>query len=269
MQLEQFAPLPPFEMTVRSLTAEYAFLWVNVAVCLGGIIYALVVARRTRSLLPIMCMVGGALTIFLEPLVDSHLQVWWPIHSQPTILRAWGRPLPVMVLPIVTWYFGIGALLRLDWLQKNGAKSRLWLVYAVEVGMAVALEPPAIQLDLWHYYGEQGFRFFGYPIWWPFVGGACGCLAGTLLYKMAPYLTGAKQLLGGLLVPIAVAAAYWGVGWPMFYVLNVQPPAWVAYVVAFLTIGLALIVVWMCTIATGHYEYRKSSRQHLAADPAL
>jgi hypothetical protein len=264
MRFEDFAPAPPMNMVVYSATAEYVFLWIQVAICIGGIIYALVVGRRTKSLLPMMCMVGGALTIFIEPLVDSHLHVWWPIHEQPDVITAWGRKIPIMVLPIVTWYFGIGALLRLDWLQRNGAKSRLWLVYAVEVGMAIALEPPAIQLDLWHYYGEHGLRFFGYPIWWPFVGGACGCAAGTLLYKMAPYLIGWRVFLGALLAPMAVAAAYWGVGWPMFYVLNVQPPVWVVYLTSFATIGQALIVVWLCTIATGHYEYRKSAREAAA-----
>ena len=179
------------------------------ACSLIGIVYALMYGRRTKSLLPLMCMIG------------------------------------------------VGILLRLHMLQKYGVKSPLWLVYGVEVAMAFALEPPAISLGLWHYYGEQGLRFFGYPIWWPFVGGACGCFAGTLLDKMVPYLQGWRQLIGALLVPMAVAAVYWGVGWPMFFVLNLQPPVWVVYVVSFATVGLAFSVVWMCTIATGGYEYHR------------
>jgi hypothetical protein len=81
---------------------------------------------------------------------------------------------------------------------------------------------------------------------------------------MAPDLIGWRVFLGALLAPMAVAAAYWGVGWPMFYVLNVQPPVWVVYLTSFATIGQALIVVWLCTIATGHYEYRKSAREAAA-----
>ena len=260
MRFEKFADyglLPPITEAVPDGSAEFIFLWVITACSLIGIVYALMYGRRTKSLLPLMCMIGGGLTICIEPLIDSHLQVWWPIHRQPDVFSVWGRDMPIMLLPILVWYFGVGILLRLHMLQKYGVKSPLWLVYGIEVAMAFALEPPAISLGLWHYYGEQGLRFFGYPIWWPFVGGACGCFAGTLLYKMVPYLQGWRQLIGALLVPMAVAAVYWGVGWPMFFVLNLQPPVWVVYVVSFATVGLAFSVVWMCTIATGGYEYHR------------
>ena len=251
LPLTFLAPEPPVEMVVRSALAEWAFLWVNVAICVALLVWAIVVSRKWKTWIPMLCIVGGALTIVLEPVIDAHLQVWWPAHEQPDVITGWGRNLPLLCLFVVTWYFGAGVLLRWHWLQQAKSRQWLWTVYAIEVGAALALEPPAIALHLWHYYGEHGFRFFGYPIWWPFVGGACNMLAGTVLYRMTPHLTGIRVLLAAPLIPMCVAAVYWGCGFPMFYVLNVEPGPWVVVPVSFLSIGLAFIVVWLCTIATG------------------
>ena len=259
MRFEQFsdyAPLPPIAATVPAPINEYGFLLAVTVAAIGGIVYAWIYGRRVKSWLPLACMVGGGLTTILEPLIDAHLQVWWSAHDQPTLFTSWGRDIPLFLLPAVVWYFGVGVLLRLHMLKKYREKAPLWWIYSIEVLMAYMVEPPAIALGLWHYYGEQGPRLFGYPIWWPFVGGACGCFAGTLLYKMEPYLPGWRQGFAVLLLPMAVAAIYWATGWPMFFALNLESPAWVVYCTAALSIALAFSVVWMCTIATGSYQRR-------------
>lgn len=257
----QLAPDPPYDMHVLGKTWEYGFSIVQVIIVLGSFVYAIRASRRGGTLIPFMCMIGGAMTIFLEPLVDAQLQVWWPIHFQPDILVIWGRNIPLMVLPVVTWYFGLNAAMRYQWMVDNGPATKLWKLYAIEVACALALEPPAIQMNLWHYYGEHGLRIFGYPVWWPFVGGACCMAAGTLVYLLAPYLTGARVLLTPFIVVMGVAAAYWGVGWPMFNVLNVEPSVWVVYLASAASIGLAFLVVWICTVATGHHGYRQEQRR--------
>jgi len=256
----RLAPEPPWEMHVWSTTAEYAFAAAQVLVCLGSFWYAIVVSRRGNTLIPFMCMFGGALSIMLEPLIDSHLQVWWPIHSQPDILHVWGRNVPIMILPVVTWYFGLNAAMRYRWMQKNGPATKLWKLYAIEVACALALEPPAIQLDLWHYYGDQGLRIFGYPVYWPFVGGACCMAAGTLVYLLAPYLKGWRVVLTAPIVVSAIAAAYWGAGWPMFTVLNIDSPTWLTLTAEATSIALSFMIVWVCTIGTGHHEYLRARR---------
>ena len=79
-----------------------------------------------------------------------------------------------MILFVLGWYFGAGTYLRWYFLQKYGREFRVWWLYFAEVGWALLLEPPAISMHLWEYYGFHGLRIFGYPVWWPFVGGACG-----------------------------------------------------------------------------------------------
>jgi hypothetical protein len=259
-------PMPPVDMRVHGASAEWIFFAVNSAIFGGASVYAIVHSVRARTWIPVMCMLGGAMCIFTEAMVDSHLLVWWPGHSQPDAFVGFGRHIPLMVIPIVGWYFGLGTYVRWAYLQKMGARLPVWIVYLGEVGAAICLEPPAIALNLWHYFGEQGLRFFGYPIWWPFVGGACGVVAGTLIYKLTPYLTGARVALVPLLIPMGVVAVYWSAGLPMFNALNLNPTAhWINYVAAFASIGLALLVVWVCTIATGHHAYRQSLKQGEAA----
>jgi hypothetical protein len=262
----QFGPVPPLGSHVKSDTAAWIFLAANTAIFLAGTLYAIRDAWRQRMWIPVLCMLGGVLCVFTESMVDSHLQVWWPIHSQPDTFSAFGRHVPLMVVPIVGWYFGLGTYVRWALLQRYGARLPVWLVYLGEVAAAICLEPPAIQLHLWHYYGQQGLRFFGYPIWWPFVGGACGVLAGTLIYKLTPYLKGPRALLTPILVPMGVVAVYWAAGLPMFNQLNKDPSAhWISYLVAPCSIGLAMVIVWICTIATGHHAHRLAAKQAKAA----
>jgi len=263
--ITDFGPLPPIDSAVYSATGEWIYFWVFVALAIAGIVYAIIYGRKNKSLLPLMCMIGGALTIIIEPLIDSHLQVWWPKHNQPDLFVVWGRHMPLMILFVVLVYFGVGTLLRLWMLNKYGVKAPLWQVYFIEVAMALALEIPAINLGLWHYYGDQGLRLGGYPLWWPMVGGACGCLAGTVLYKLTPYLKGWKQLLGAIIAPMCVAAVYWGVGWPMFFAINLQPATWIIYIAATFSAGLAILTVWLSTILCGKYDYQKKIKQEQLA----
>jgi hypothetical protein len=257
----EFAPLPPLDSHVRSDTAAWIFLAVNTLIFAGGTAYAIWDSWRQRVWIPVMCMLGGVLCIFTEAMVDDHLHVWWPIHSMPDTFSAFGRHVPLMVIPIVGWYFGLGTYVRWALLNRFGARLPVWKVYLGEVAAAICLEPPAIQLHLWHYYGDHGFRFFGYPIWWPFVGGACGVVAGTLVYKLAPYLKGARVLLAAVLVPMGVVAVYWAAGLPMFNVLNKAPSAdWIPYAGAFASIAFAFLIVWICTIATGHHAHRLAAK---------
>lgn len=250
------SPEPPMDMTTRFESGEWIFLAVNTAVFLVGGIYAIRHSRRELTWIPVMCMVGGLLCVYTEAMVDSHLQVWWPTHEQPDTFSAWDRQIPIMVVPIVGWYFGLGTYIRWALLNKYGARLPVWKVYLAEVGAAILLEPPAIQLHLWHYYGEQGLRLWGYPIWWPFVGGACGVVAGTLIWKLTPHLKGWRVLLVPILVPMSICAVYWSAGLPMFNAINLEPAKWVVYLCAAMSMAFCFLIVWICTIATGHHEHR-------------
>ena len=268
VEASRFAPTPPIDESVGGATKEWIFLGAQTTVFLAGCVVAAIFARRTRSWIPVLCMVGGVLCLYTEGMIDSHLQVWWPKHAQPDVYSAWGRDLPLMLIPILGWYFGIGTYIRWYFLKQYGPRFPVWAIYFAEVGAAIALEPAAIKLGLWHYFGFQGLRIYGYPIWWPCVGGVCGVVAGTLIYRLEPYLKGPRVLFVPLIIPMAVVAVYWAVGWPMFNVLNLEAAHALVYAASALVICQALFVVWICTIATGHYAYRLERKQANAEQPA-
>lgn len=264
-----FAPVPPVHAHVGGKLSEYIFSGVNIAVFTASCVYAIVHSIRARTWVPVLCMIGGALCVFTEPMVDSHLQVWWPMHYQGNSYVAWGRHVPLMVIAVVGWYFGLGTYVRWAFLQKFGRRMAVWIVYLGEVAAAICLEPAAIQLHLWEYYGTQGIRLFGYPIWWPFVGGACGVVAGTLVYKLVPQLKGFRLTIVPVLIPMGICAVYWGAGLPMFNQLNIAPSAsWITYLCEIASVCLAVLIVWICTIATGHHEYRLERKAAKAATVA-
>lgn len=261
VDVTRFEPLPPIHESVGGATKEWIFIGAHSTVFLVALGVAIYLSFRRRSPIPVLCMVGGVLCLYTEPMIDAHLQVWWPEHDQPDVFHAWGRDIGIMLIPILGWYFGAGTYVRWYFLDKYGSSFRVWWIYMAEVGAAIALEPAAIQLHLWHYYGFQGLRLFGYPIWWPFIGGACGVLAGTLIYKLTPYLKGWRLALVPPLVPMAVVAVYWSTSWPMFNALNTEAPHAVVYLCSALSVALAVLVVWICTIATGHREWLQDRKQ--------
>jgi hypothetical protein len=244
-----FGPLPPVHMIVGSLAAERIFTWALGVVFMLLILGAVVSAVRRGSLVPVMCVLGAMFCALLEPLADSHLQVWWPAGEMPTVLTAYGRKLPLLVLFANTVFNGTNVLLFLYWIERFRSGKAFWTLYLIQVGVAVALEPPGISYDLWNYFGNQGPRFFGYPIWWPFVGGACTILAGTVVWKLLPLLNGWKVVLVAPLVPMSVAATYWAAGWPMFLALNTESANWVIHIAALIAVAQAVFIVWICSVA--------------------
>lgn len=240
-------PLPPVEMKVDA-AAEYAFTSVVVAIGVVAVAYALYLSRRTASWLPVLCLLGGALCITIEPLCDSHLQLWWGDFRQPDIIAAWGRHVPVMAMVIVSWYYGAGAYFTWRWLQR-GDGSKIWYLYLGEVATALVMEPVAIKLNLWHYFGEHGITIFGYPAYWPFVAAGCSAAAGVLLYLVGPFLPGWRILAVAALVPMTVSAVYWACGWPMYIAVNKAPAELVLWLMNGVSIGLSLLLVWICTLA--------------------
>jgi hypothetical protein len=255
----ELSPPRPTEFAADKV-AEFVFTSVVAVIALVAIAYAVHLLRRTGSWLPILCCIGGAITITIEPLIDSHLQLWWGDFRQPDIISAWGRHVPVMAGVIVLWYYGAGAYLTWMWLQQKGPRFNIWVLYGSEVGTALVMEPAAIKLDLWRYFGNHGIEVFGYPIYWPFIAAACSAASGVILYKLTPYLAGWRVLASVALVPMTVAAVYWACGWPMYIAINISAPQPVLCLLNAVSIGLGLLVVWLCTVATGNYAVPQEQR---------
>lgn len=262
----QFNPVPPLYLRVHHHANEWIFLSVLSVLAAVGIAVAIMLARKMRSWTPIMCMIGGYLTLYQEPMIDQHLQVWWIRGSLPDVFHAFGRFIPVFLIPALLVYYGVGVMLRWYFLRRFGSRFPIWHIFAIEILLALAIEPAGINLGLWTYYGFQGLRIFHYPLWWPIVGGTCGVVAGTVIYRVEPYLRGWRIICVPVVLALCVMATYWGVGWPMFNFLNKQASHGLIYLGTAITTAQALFVVWVCSVATGYHEHRKRRRSEPSAE---
>jgi hypothetical protein len=71
-------------------------------------------------------------------------------------------------------------------------------------------------------------------------------IAGAAIYKLRPHMTGKKLLMVIPIIPMADGIANGATAWPMWLALNQSEQSWVwTYLAGFVTLGLALFVVWI------------------------
>jgi hypothetical protein len=107
-----------------------------------------------------------------------------------------------------------------------------------------------VEHGLWVYCDYQ-------PLWvwkgtappvWSVLNATCMLTSATLMLVALPYLKGAAQLL---LVPLAASGAYMGhmgAGFPMYNAMNANVPHWVIDLAGAISIGMAMAIIWICTI---------------------
>jgi hypothetical protein len=210
-------------------------------------IVALRIWRRDHTPVPLLFMVGGALCIFFEPIVDVLGMCWFPRLNQWVGLEVFGRPIPLFMWPVYSWFVGGQAFLFWRAFQRGMTRQSLWRWWLLLMAVNVALESPGILMNVYTYYGPQPFNLWGLPLWWLAANATMPIVAAYVVHKLYPDLTGAKVLLIILLVPMADGATNGAISWPVFTALNTQLGFWATYPAAIATFGLAALLVWAIT----------------------
>jgi hypothetical protein len=210
-------------------------------------VIALRMWRRDGTAVPLLFMVGGALCILFEPIVDVLGMCFFPRTNQWVGLEVFGRPIPLFMWPVYSWFVGGQAFLFWRAFQRGMTRDRLWRWWLLLMGVNVFLESPGILMDVYRYYGSQPLNPWGLPLWWLACNATMPIVAGYLVYKLSPHLTGARLLLIIPLVPMADGATNGAIAWPVWTALNTQLGFWATYPAAIVTFGLAALVVWVMT----------------------
>jgi hypothetical protein len=234
-------PQPPQGMHMNT-TAQAIFTIGQMVPCLVLAFIAWRIWQKERSPIPALCMVGGALAILMEPIVDVLGQVWFPRDGQWRLLETWGRPIPWFIV-VYIWYVGGQAYLSYRKLDQGGRGRDIWKLYGIFFLANVICETPGLYMNLYAYYGHQPLNFFRLPLWWPAVNAAMPILAGTLIFLLRPYLQGWRVLAVILLIPAADGMANAAVGWPTWNALNTRLPAAVVWAAGCLTVALASLMI--------------------------
>jgi hypothetical protein len=229
-----------------------AQLWTTTLYGIGALIFillALYLAWRERSALPVLMILGAALTIYLEPVVDVLGNAVHPQIGQFNLLTTNGHPVPWAVLIGYLWYFAAPPLLAYRVLQQQIMTRRLiWGAFASVVTGAALVEQIPLHFGVWVYYGEQLPKIGYMPIWWIFANTAAVLVPFILLYKLFPTLAGLRQLLVIPLMPCGAFMGHAAAGWPMYNLLGTDTatlPAAALYLGSLATALLALMTVWL------------------------
>jgi hypothetical protein len=223
----------------------YTVLLVVPLLFLGG--YALRVWWRQRDLVPLACLLGGAVCTVFEPIVDVLGLCWYPRHGQVRLFEAFGRPIPVGVLFGYTWAMGGMTVVFLQVLARRGV-GYLWRLYPVVILITVPFELIANHTGYYVYYGHQPLRIFAYPLWWGPVNMAVPIVAAVAISWLRPYLHGVAVVVAAAIVVMADGAVNAATAWPVWTALNSAVPRGVVQVAGLATIGLAFLLVRLVTL---------------------
>src|SRR5262245_33756475 len=128
----RFNPVPPIHSTVENHSNEWIYLSVITAIAVAGMVTAVYLAQRSRSWIPVMCMLGAGIAVFTEPMLDQHVQVYWAGTEQPTVFNAFGRDVPLFLLSAYFVFFGAGTMLWWYFVRKYGGRFPVFHVFAIE-----------------------------------------------------------------------------------------------------------------------------------------
>jgi hypothetical protein len=242
-------PQPPTNLEMPK-TAETVF---NIFIFIPlGVFLALAIRHVFQGKGPVLlyCILGGALAAFFEPIVDVLGLCYLKERNALGTFTVLDRTVPLYICFVYPWYVGGLGYLSYRLFQRGISTAGMFTMWAIIAVVDVALETPGIVLNTYLYYGHQPFNIWGFPLWWGFVNPVMPMLAGALIYRLKPHLTGRKLAAIILLVPMADGIANAAAGFPMWIALNQTDVSYVwTYLAGFITLGLSLFCVWIISLA--------------------
>jgi hypothetical protein len=241
-------PHPP--VNFKASGAQDVFSVAQIVVC--GVMFAFAFRELARGNGPIFlcCLIGGAIAVVWEPIVDVLGQCWLPSRGQHweafTLLD---RHIPLMMPFVYSWFVGGQGYLFYRIFDRGIDRRRLFQLWGLVFLVNIALETPGIASNVYTYYGKQPLDIWGFPLWWGFINPLMPMIAGALIYKLKPHLTVAPLMLAVVaIIPMADGIANAAAGWPVIAALNTDVGYAGTWIASFITLGLALFVVFIVAL---------------------
>jgi hypothetical protein len=211
----------------------------------GSFLFCVRAARRGRSALPLYLFVGGALTCFVEPFIDTMGHAIFAQEDRIPWTSSFGRHIPAYIGLTLMFYVAPAYLALLGLFDKGITARRFLMLCGSAVAATIVFEVVPMHYDLWRYYGPQGVQFGQVPLWWGFVN-AHG-LVGTavvlhLLRRVLPErgLVLLVPLMPALFVAVHTAGSVAG-----YLAINSTTSKAAAYVGTLATCGLCSVFFWL------------------------
>jgi hypothetical protein len=204
------------------------------------------IAWRTRSVLPLFFLAGGALGGLVEPVFDGNIHVQFAEQGQPPNWFFYNVGYPWYVIP-GNAMLGGPVYLMFRRFQQGISNNQLRLAFVGWWMFNNCWEVPGTHIGAYAYYGPHPFKFLGYPLWIGMMAGLGIPLAGFTVYAAAKVMNGPMLCLTTIvLIPIAIYGSE-VITWPMWLALNggiaLETTPWlVALSLVFVLVGYNLLV---------------------------
>jgi hypothetical protein len=241
-------PVPPVDQTLGT-TGQAVLTVVTAVVAVVALSLIVRMARRERTVWPIVIGVGGILCLGLEPIYDNLFNIWF--YDAGDIWKAYtsyGMVQPVWVPITYVWCYGSLAIYAARRVDRGLTRAGAWRLAGVFMVVYTIFEFVGINLGVYEYYGPHPFRVFNFPVWVSVSNGSIGMIAGILIARLRPLLAGRQIWALVPVVPAVFAMVSFGGSFPALVAMN-APDAPTA-------------VIWLAAIASMALEF---SMLHLAS----
>jgi hypothetical protein len=238
------------------LGAHPEFSWLFMAV--GAVFFVASTAwaanesRRLSTSIPILALIGGVVAALEEPWINTIIQLWYPRDSPLIVFTAMEHAQPLYVFLVYPGFVGLGAYVVYRSLDKHPDGRHLWRFFGGIVVMDLVFELPATAAGVFYYYGSQPIQWVsdGWPFWVAPVNAAGPIVAGWLMHRFVPILTGMQRALVVIaLPPLAYAGVYGAAGWPVYTLLKTDVPMAARWAAAAITIALCAGIVMLTKLS--------------------
>jgi uncharacterized membrane protein YoaT (DUF817 family) len=223
---------------------------------------------KQRNWMPLVLLVGGAISLLQEPLVDIVGLIHYPPHGAWSVMEVAGRVVPWLCVPGYIWlYAGLGAVVYV--MIRNGAgRADIWKAWiGLMVYLGVGIEFYGSGTGIYYYYGEQPLKVFEYAVYWGFLNASATVMVGALAWALREHLTGGRTIFAVAIAPLAVGASFFGGGATTFVALNSAPLPWYATQLAgVITCVICTFGVWMALRAVPAQRTAASVKNFLQSD---
>lgn len=242
-------PIPPLHTVAP---ADVSFWATAIFSGLAAIVflYGLKHWRDTGRPIVLMMMIGGAVTVFVEPVLDIIGAAWHPEIGQNVAFELVGRQIPWWVVAVYVFYFGALGSLNYLAFEKGVSMKVVWIWFSAPVLVDIVMEELMMHWDLYWYYGNQPLiAFFKFPLWWAPCNSIGEFIGVSLLVLMGPALRGWKLLLIPIILPVSDFVGYAAVSLPAVFVVNTEGlPWWLIQLGGVGTFALCALVVYALSL---------------------
>lgn len=230
--------VPPEVQAQQAPHDGLVLLVVFAALALPAAAYAVHLAVRDRSAVPVLAVVGAMVAVVNEAVFDVLWKIWYPANIVPELWTMLDRPIPLFLVLGYIPFVGVLPVIVARLLDAGVAPRVLWLLALGTAAGNLVIDLLGDATTSWDYYADGPLKYLTNPP----ITAAVPIVAGWLLHAVRP--RGPRVLLALVIPPFTLAAVYAGTGWPAFAALHIDGvPGGVQALLGAVTVALSATLV--------------------------